>query len=162
EEALDAGAHLVEERAHQRRGGVRRVDEGGVQHLMVVREHLAGDRLDQRVLRAELVEDRRARDARRLRDVGHRDLGEAAGGEERARGIEDAFALGAERRDACHGLGSNTDWTRVQPPSYPGGWAATAVRPLARAFTPLAAARNDSRVPVARTPIGTGWPGSPS
>ena len=111
-ELLDAEAHGVEEPAHQGRRRGARVGQRAVEHHPVVREHALGDRLDQGALRAEVVEDGGARDARELRDLGHRDGLEAAAREQGARGLQDPLAL-AERagagagQDLGHGLESN-------------------------------------------------------
>jgi hypothetical protein len=85
---------MVEQRAHERRRGRRLVGERVLEHAGPGVEHALGDGLDERALRAEVVEDGGSHHARLLRDVPHRDGVEAAAREQRARGVEDALALG--------------------------------------------------------------------
>ena len=89
---LDAPAHPLEERAHEHGGRGLPVRERAVEQQHVAVQHLGGDRVDERVLRAELVEDGGARDAGRFRHLGHGHLVEAAGGEELPRRLEDGRA----------------------------------------------------------------------
>ena len=112
-ELLDTDTHVLEEGAHQ--GGSRAllVLERALDHGLVVAEGLVGDGLDQRVLRAEVVEDGRARDAGELRDVVHRDVLEAAAAEQELGGLEDPLPLLAAVAFALRGLGRGDHCTAV-------------------------------------------------
>ena len=132
----------LEERAQQHRRRRPAVGERVLEQQHVARQHLGGDRVDQRVLRAELVEDGGARDAGRLRHVRHRDVVQAALGEEPARRLEDGRARVARAGsgiDLAHWTESITIWTRVHvPPDCSPGWESRALgRRLGRADVPL-------------------------
>ena len=116
---LDPGAHLLEQRADDEKRRARRVRERVAEHALVVRDDLLGDRLQQGVLRAEVVEDGGPRDPGLSGDLRHGHVVDAAPREQPARGIDDARPLGAALPGASvgrrlHVRGESVEhWTRV-------------------------------------------------
>ena len=92
-ELLDAFCHVLEEGADQRGNRDLHLLERALEHLLVVGDQPARERVDERAFRCEVAEDGGARDARLLGHLGHGRVFEAPVGEEQERRLEDALLL---------------------------------------------------------------------
>ena len=90
---LDPLPHEVEELPDQGRDRGVPLGQDPMQQGLIPAQHVLGDALDQRMLRAEGVEHRRAGHPRRRGDLGHGDLLRAPLCEELTRDLEDPGAL---------------------------------------------------------------------